>query len=308
MRILHVDTGPDLRGGQRQLLMLLQGLKRQGHEQVLLARGELLERWPGTRIGATALWRKSRSVDLVHAHSGRAHTLAALFCRGKPIVVSRRVAFPVGRGLLSSWKYKRARKFLAVSEHVRAVLLQAGIPEEKVCVVYDAVEQAELEHGEAISSRVAPGKPLRVLTPCIDDTLKRSDLVEKACEKVGAELTLSSDLKRDIAKADVFVYLSESEGLGSAALLAMAHKKPVVASRVGGLPELVIDQQTGLLVENDIEQVAAAIDRITRDAQLAQRCVDKAFERVSEQFTDAIMVRRTEQIYQALVRESTASE
>ena len=55
MRILHVDTGRSLRGGQRQLLMLLKGLKERGHEQTLLARGPLLDQWEGTAVSAARL-------------------------------------------------------------------------------------------------------------------------------------------------------------------------------------------------------------------------------------------------------------
>jgi len=307
MKILHVDTGRGLRGGQRQLLMLLRGLKQRGHEQVLLAQDEVLRQWPGREVSAPALWRASRQVDIVHAHSGRAHTLAAQFCWGKPIVVSRRVAFPLNQGLLSRWKYGRANKLLAVSGYVRDQLIAAGIPQEKVCVVYDGVESAELS-GERVPAVTRLDRPLKVVTPRIDDVLKPSAVVAKACERIGAELILSGDLKRDIPRGDIFVYLSESEGLGSAVLLAMAHRKPVVASRVGGLPELVIDQHTGLLADNTVESVTAAIERLAGDAELAQRCIDTAFERVSGQFTDAIMVERTEAVYRSFLREPPATE
>ena len=53
----------------------------------------------------------ARRNDLMHAHDARSHTLGA-FLRRIPLVVSRRVAFPVG----SRWKYGRARRYLAVSE------------------------------------------------------------------------------------------------------------------------------------------------------------------------------------------------
>ncbi|MDA1313720.1 MAG: glycosyltransferase family 4 protein [Acidobacteria bacterium] len=307
MKILHVDTGRGLRGGQHQLLMLLRGLKGRGHEQILLAQDEVLRQWPGHEVSATALWRASRQVDIVHAHSGRAHTLVAQFCWGKPIVVSRRVAFPLGQGLLSRWKYGRACKLLAVSEYVRRQLLAARIPDEKVCVVYDGVESSELSAARVTAS--APlDRPLKVVTPRIDDILKPSALVGKACERIGAEFILSKDLKRDVPRGDIFAYLSESEGLGSAVLLAMAQRKPVVASRVGGLPELVIDERTGLLVDNTAESVAAALERFAGDRELAQRCIDTAFERVSSQFTGAIMVERTEAVYRSFVREPSAAE
>lgn len=302
MRILHIDTGPDLRGGQRQLLMLLQGLEARGHEQTLLARGETLRAWPGAPLMKGALWRLSRTVDVVHAHDGRGHALAAQYCWRKPLVVSRRVAFPIKKDILSKFKYRRAQKYLAVSRHVLEVLLQSGIPKGKISVVYDAVERRELVSDNAAVASRTMDEPLRVLTPQIDDPLKRSDLVQKACKKLGAQVILSTDLKRDMDQADVFAYLSESEGLGSAVLLAMAHRKPVIASRVGGLPEIVIDELTGLLVDNDVESVTAAIRRMSQDAELAAGCVDRAFQQVLDRFTNDIMVRRTEEAYRSVVR------
>jgi glycosyltransferase involved in cell wall biosynthesis len=308
MRILHVDTGADLRGGQHQLLMLLRGLKAQGHEQTLLARGDMSRAWPSASPTASALWRLSRTVDIVHAHDGRSHTLAAMYCWGRPLVVSRRVAFPINKGALSKFKYWRAQKYLAVSQHVREVLLQSGIEPEKISVIYDAVDREDITAAPANTSPRPSGQPLRVLTPRIDDPLKRSDLVEQACKKLGAEVILSTDLKHDIDRADMFVYLSESEGLGSATLLAMARGKPVITSRVGGLPEIVIDESTGLLVDNDVESVAAAMSLMSSDQELSKRCVDKAFQRLSAQFTDDTMVRRTEGAYRSLLRKPQPNE
>ena len=301
MRILHVDTGPDLRGGQHQLLMLLHGLEARGHEQTLLARGDMARAWPSEPPTPSALWRLSRTVDVIHAHDGRGHTLAALYCWGGPLVASRRVAFPVKKSLTSKFKYARARKYLAVSKHVQEVLLQSGIAPERTSVVYDAVDREDLTAPVAAPAPKPSGQPLRVLTPRINDPLKRSDLVEQACERLGAELILSTDLKRDLDQAEIFVYLSETEGLGSAALLAMARRKPVIASRVGGLPEIVINESTGLLVDNNVESVTAAISRMSNDADLAGRCVDRAFQQVSDRFTDDIMVRRTEEAYRAVL-------
>jgi glycosyltransferase involved in cell wall biosynthesis len=88
----------------------------------------------------------------------------------------------------------------------------------------------------------------------------------------------------------------------------MARGKPVIASRVGGLPEVVIDESTGLLVDNDIDSVVGAIKRMSSDHELAGRCVDKAFERLSAQFTDDIMVRRTEEAYRSVMRKAKPSE
>ena len=84
-------------------------------------------------------WRRAaRRADLVHVHDARAHTMAAL-AGVAPLVVSRRVAFPVKSGFLSGRKYARATLYLAVSNYVAARLLDAGVPGDKIRVVYDGV-------------------------------------------------------------------------------------------------------------------------------------------------------------------------
>ncbi len=296
MRILHVDTGRSLRGGQRQLLMLLRGLEERGHEQTLLARGPTLDQWDGAEVTAANLVRASGKAELIHAHDARAHTLAAVVCPGKPLVVARRVAFGVRSGFLSRWKYSRAGRFIAVSNHVKGRLLEAGVPSSKIAVVYDGARLPQ----QPLPPR-SPAEPALVVAPAIDDPLKGGELLQASCEEAGVRLRLSPDLPADLKQADLFVYLTESEGLGSAILLAMAYGVPVVASRIGGIPEIVEHGVTGLLADNRLEDVSSQIRRLAHDRSLASACAQRAYQQVSERFSDAIMVRQTEDVYRAVL-------
>ena len=137
MRILHLDSGRALRGGQWQTLRLVDGLTRAGHDVTLLARENSpclatarKLRLNAEPIGALAVRRHACLADLVHAHDSRSHTMAALLS-ASPLIVSRRVSFPPGGGL-SRLKYLRPRHFIAVSEYVRNVLLQAGVGPERI--------------------------------------------------------------------------------------------------------------------------------------------------------------------------------
>ncbi len=109
-------------------------------------------------------------------------------------------------------------------------------------------------------------------------------------------LTLSSDLEADLRDASMLVYLTASEGLGSAALLAMSAAVPVIASRVGGLPEIVRHGETGLLVENTRESIEAAIRELTGDPALARRLGEAGRRAIAENFTIAHMARRTMEV------------
>ena len=296
MRILHVDTGRSLRGGQRQLLMLLGGLKERGHQQALLARGPALDHWDGLQVTPANLIRAARTAQLIHAHDARAHTLAAVLCPGKPLVVARRVAFEVRSGFLSRWKYSRADRFIAVSQFVKGRLLDAGIPSSRIEVVYDGTPLPR-----AFERLQSPADPALVVAPAIDDPLKGGELTRACCDAAGVKLRLSKDLPADLRKADLFVYLTENEGLGSAILLAMAHGVPVVASRIGGIPEIVEHGVTGLLAGNRLEDVTTQIRRMLHGRNLASACAQRAYQRVKKRFSDDIMVRQTEDVYRALL-------
>ncbi len=144
VRSLHLDAGREMGGGQWQVLRLLRGLRKRGHETMLLARaGAPLfdiarrENFAVEELSLSRILRHSAAYDLVHAHDARSHSLAA-FSRA-PLIVSRRVAFPLQRTWLSRWKYRRATRFIAVSQHVAGILSEAGIARERIDVVYDGV-------------------------------------------------------------------------------------------------------------------------------------------------------------------------
>jgi hypothetical protein len=277
MRVLHVDTGREMRGGQWQVLYLLGELKRRGVDNLLLCprTSPLYEAAQAAGLAVRPLrWfelvRRASDFDLVHAHDARAHTLA-LFAR-RPAIVSRRVAFPVKRGMLSRWKYRRAALYLCVSNYVSRTLLNAGVSADKIRVVHDGVPfREELPKGE------------RSLVVALD--AKGKSLLEESSRIARTAIYFSSNLETDLARARLFVYISELEGLGSAALLAMAAGVPVIASRTGGLPEAVADGECGLLTDNDPEAIATAMKTILNDPALAQRMGERGRARVRERFT-----------------------
>lgn len=288
MKVLHVDSGREMRGGQWQALYLAVGQKTLGQEALLMAReGSML--WteavkrnvPCRPLSYWGLWRESAAVDLVHVHDARSHTMAAIASR-KPVVVSRRVGFPVRTSSLSRWKYRRAVRYLAISEFVAARLTDAGVDPKRIAVVYDGVP---LEPRRALGAEF--------IAPAWDDPRKESALAREAARQAGVNLVESHDLKEDLVRARALVYLSDMEGLGSAALLAMGAGIPVIASRVGGLPEIVHDHLTGLLVNNDAASVKGAIVRLRDDQALAERLGTRAREMVKDGFTLAHMALRS---------------
>jgi hypothetical protein len=291
VKVLHLDAGREMRGGQWQVWRLMEGLAEAGVESTLLARRDaplyLEARKRGWRVEPLGFARAmllGRRHDLVHAHDARSHTVGLL--PGCPLVVSRRVAFAIGSG----WKYRRACRFLAVSEFVKSVLAAGGVAEEKIAVVYDGVPLLEPSRGEVV---LAPANAA--------DPQKGAALAAEGARLAGVDLHYSDHLERDLARARVLVYITRSEGLGSGALLAMSAGVPVVASNVGGLRELVRHGETGLLVENTAEAIAGALRRLAESPEEA-RCMGHAARReVAARFTSAQMVKRTIEVYRQVL-------
>jgi hypothetical protein len=272
-----------MRGGQRQVLLLMKALRKDQHKCALLARKGAPLWQAASSAGFEThpaslknLWRYSIQSEIVHVHDAHAHTLAAIASRRR-FVASRRVAFAVGGSPLSQWKYARARRYLAVSHFVAEQLMRGGIPAEWIDVIYDAVEPAETPE------EWSPLHPAVGLAST--DPQKGRDLVVQAADLAQVKLVLSDSLSQDFRDASMFVYVTRSEGLGSAALLAMSMGVPVIASRTGGLPEVIEDGISGLLVENDASEIAAAMQRILQNSQQARRLIENAKARVAARFT-----------------------
>lgn len=111
----------------------------------------------------------------------------------------------------------------------------------------------------------------------------------------------TDDVPAFLAGLDVAVLASRAEGLPNAVLEAMAAGRPVVATRVGAVPELIDDGVHGLLVPpGDADALAAAILRLLGDPALARSLAEAARKRVVERYSRAAMVRRFESFYEAL--------
>lgn len=287
MRILHVDTGRELRGGQIQAVLLVRGLLAAGHDCRIYAPPESpLHQQDLPTAPLSSLRRHARGADLLHAHDSRGHSYCLFL--GPRIVVSRRVAFERRPNFLSRWKYGRVQRFLAVSAHVRSLLVEEGIPEYRVGLVPDGTPLLPE------SSRAAG----RMVTLASADPRKGGSLMQETATLLGQPIHFSTDLAADLATASLFVYASDMEGLGSAALLAQSAGVPVVASRVGGLPEAIEDGVTGILVDQTPSAFADAIAGLLADPARIALFGAAGRERVATHFSIERLIARTLEEYE----------
>jgi glycosyltransferase involved in cell wall biosynthesis len=177
MRTLHFDTELSWRGGQRQVLLLVEGLMRRGVGVTLAApaKSSLYER--ARRVGIAVVPLSARNdadplavirlavlllrarFDILHCHTARAHGIAQLAQRFVPvsrrpvIVVSRRVAF-ASASFLTQRKFARAGRVIAVSEAVKQGLVTAGVDPGRIAVVRDGIPLGEAAPDPAARDRV----------------------------------------------------------------------------------------------------------------------------------------------------------
>jgi glycosyltransferase involved in cell wall biosynthesis len=112
-----------------------------------------------------------------------------------------------------------------------------------------------------------------------------------------------------LAEADLLVLSSHREGLSNAILEAMAAGRAVVASDVGGNPELVVHGHTGLLYPSDDDAaLAAAIRELLSNPERRRRMGEAGRARVEERFTLPSMVSQMERIYRECAACSAAGE
>ena len=365
LRVLHIDTERGWRGGQRQTLWLAQELARRGHLSLIAARhGELLatrahdcgieviDCSPAMEVDPRTAWRirrvvDARAIDVVHAHAAHAVGVAALALLGRkhrvPLVVSRRVDFPLRHNAGTRWKYGRAATIVAISNAVARVLEESGIDRDRIDVVPDGVDvhrRVEPASSELLASLgVAAGYPLvvqvaqlvghkdpltfiramsrvrekvpSVAALMVGDGPLRAD-VTREIELLGLQRTIRlagyrTDADSLLAAATVACLSSREEGMGSVLLDALSFGLAVAATRAGGIPEVIIDGESGVLARReDPDDLARAIVSLITDDALARRVRAAARARALE-FSVERMADRTVRIYERVLGDTPDS-
>ncbi|MBV8395968.1 MAG: glycosyltransferase [Actinobacteria bacterium] len=210
---------------------------------------------------------------------------------------------------------------VAVSESTRFSLLRQGYPETRVTTVYNGIEvrapvpPVRLADGPTVLevARLAEVKGQRTLiaaTAGLDATavLVGADLEGGAYEatlrnEAGDRVVFAGhrdDVPALLAGCDIFCLPSSAEGLPLVVLEAMAAGKPVVATAVGGVPELVVQGETGLMVvPGDADALRAALAELLADPERARRMGDTGRERVRVSFSARKAADRILRIYES---------
>ena len=257
--------------------------------------------------------------------------------RRAPLVASRRVDFRLKGNSLSRWKYDQVDRFICASEAIRRIVVADGVAPERAVTVHEGIdlervaaappaslhEELWLPHGSPVVGNVAALVPHKGQRHLIDAAAMVVRRVPDARFVIAGEGELRGALEHQIKalgldkhvllagfrpdvlsvhKAfDIFVMSSVMEGLGTSLLDAMACGKPVVATTAGGMPEVVNDGDTGILVPpRDDRALADAIVRLLKDEQLRHRMGAAGLALAHSRFSAERMVADTLAVYAGL--------
>jgi L-malate glycosyltransferase len=346
VRVVHVASGREWRGGQRQVWLLARELKAGGLDQIVVTtnQSELAHRLEscGIRVRATTwtagldprvvppiLQLLHRPV-LLHAHDAHALTLAGVcaWLTRTPFVVTRRVTFP----LRTRFFWQRACRIITISRAVGETLVRDGIDPARLALIPSAFDPAAGAAAGDIRTRLGIAEKgqlavtLGALTPEKDhltlisaaaklvrdlpdlhwlivgegemEQRLRHEIAEHGLGRRIHIMGLLADPHETLAGADVFVLSSTSEGLGSSVLAAMSRGVPVVATRVGGVPD-VLGSGAGLLVQpGNPEQLAGEVARVLGDSALRRQLTHTAREELRK-YTPAAMAEQVMSVYRS---------
>lgn len=337
--IAHVNLARGFRGGERQTELLVRELARRGVAQRLVARAAeplivrladepRLDRRPVRGIVSAA--RALRGASLAHAHEGRCVQATALarWFAGVPYVITRRVVRPLGNNAVTRRVYSSASALVGISSSIAGALADY-VPGSDPRVIPSAVTPVSPDAAtvRALRQRYGPGPIVGHVGALIGYQKGQPLLIDVARGRPGVQFVFVGsgpdaaalrgqaeglanvhfagqveDVASHLASFDLFAFPSLFEGLGSILLDAMALELPIVASRTGGIPDIIGDDENGLLVPpGDADALGVAIDRLLDDTELQARFAERNRAAI-ENYSVARMADRYAALYMELTR------
>ncbi len=360
MKVIHVSTADTWRGGEQQIIYLYEEIDDQIDQYVFCAIGSSIEfnclmydrnvesgrKKSSLSLGFSrklAEFAQQVSADIIHAHDSHAHNAVVLasllFGMKQPMVLHRRVDYPVSNNWFSHFKYNfpQIKKIICVSHEVKRIIDKSIKDPSRSMVIHSGVEFEKFTNPDQQYLR-------KVLSLFSDDILIGNvaavtqqkdyftfvDAAERICGQrddvhfvvIGEgeqraqiqDIVISKNLKpkftflgfrEDVARLlpglDVLLFSSEKEGLGTTIIDALLAEVAIVSTRAGGIPEIVRDRKEALLAEvKDAEGLARNVMELLNNPELKQKLVKAGKER-ARQFDKADMAKATLEVYREIL-------
>ncbi len=301
--------------------------------------------WDMSAVARLARLVRKEDVGLVHTHSsvdGWVGGLAARLAR-VPVVRTRHVSIRIRRRLNPVYRWL-ADRVITSGEAIRSIVVASGVPAARVVAVPAGVDLAEMDRAgkapDALRRSLGLARPVigsvamfrgskghahlldafavvrerwptaRLLL--VGDGIRRRWVEGLARERGLGDAVVFTGFRSDVPDLlrimDCFVLAStRTEGVPQSLLQAFAARVPAVASSVGGIPEVVTDKETGILVApEDAAALARGIEAVLDDPAGAAERAAAARRLVEERFSHATSVGRLLAIYESLLRHGDA--
>ena len=284
---------------------------------------------------------KTNGMEVVVANLGKEYWPATVAAKlaGVEIVLFRHQLDPVKS--ITRWLINTAvARVIAVTHAVKQVMITSGVQANKIEVVHPGLNVERFQSSAKYRSSVRaeynisdqdiviaavgklhPGKGIYELLEAVEqlsannqnlkvmyigDGEERHHLPERAKELGMADQIIMtgyrSDIDRLFSAIDIFALPSKGyESFGMVLIEAMAAGKPVIGTATGGIPEIITDSQSGLLVApGSVDELAKAIDRLITEPDFRQRLIAAGHEKVKENFTDTASASKLAAILEAI--------
>lgn len=274
------------------------------------------------------------------AHALSIGLIVKYLSKSSILIGVRRVDFNTRKNILSRWKYNNSNidKIICISEKIKNVLIEDGINPTKLRTIHSGIDVSKFNTSQDVdniksefgikdreiivgtiaafvghkdyynlidAAKLVLDKNISVKFLCVGDGELLHEIKSKALQ-LGLEKSIiftgyRTDIGSFLKLFDVFVLASKKEGLGTSILDAQSAGLPVISTRTGGIPEIIIHNKNGLLVEpGNSSQLAEAITYLLKNSDKRMKLGEAALEFVKE-FDINKTVNKNIELYKELI-------
>lgn len=276
---------------------------------------------------------KKEGVGIIHAQFLRENYIAllsTLLGSKVKVIWTYHVNVPMSSTikLTNRFMTRLNHKIISVAEFMKKELLQKGISSDKVTVIYNGIKVPKIDESKkvvmtekvvSVIGRLSPEKGHKFLFESLAQLKRDNPNLKWKLHVVGdgvlkqelIDLSKTLDIQSNIIfkgfvntmdteyiNSDIILLPSENEAFPFVAIEALAFEKPVISTNVGGLPEVIIDNETGILVSyGDVDALAKNIKRLLEDEEFSNKLAKQGKDFFLKNLTFDKMLTKTLDIY-----------